>query len=175
MKKILIYILLFITIFNFSACAKAENHTPTPTPITAIITPVVTPTEETLDYINNDLARQTFILINKQRDIEKRHFLLYNMKLQEAAELRAQEIATSFSHTRPDGSTCFTAVKDFYLSLGENIICANDGLVSAENFVYSWMNSKSHRENILSPDYDVTAIGVYEQDGITYMVELFAK
>jgi len=37
----------------------------------------------------------------------------------------------------------------------------------------SWMNSKSHRDNILLKDFTEMAIGVYEKDGVVYATQIF--
>ncbi len=99
-----------------------------------------------------------------------------NSALQRAADIRAKEISALFSHSRPDGQSCFTVFNEVNLSplaAGENI---------AYNFGYAdtvaitmegWMNSPGHRANILNPDFQQIGIGLYENSGRYYWVQLF--
>jgi len=70
--------------------------------------------------------------------------------LYDAAEVRAAEISSSFSHTRPDGNRCFTVLTQsglYYSSAAENIAA---GQATAASAMTAWMNSEGHRSNILS-------------------------
>lgn len=60
----------------------------------------------------------------------------YDASLEQAANVRAQEASTSFSHTRPDGSAWYT-VNDA-LMYGENLA---EGYNSADEVVDAWMAS----------------------------------
>lgn len=87
-----------------------------------------------------------------------------------AANVRAGEITSSFSHTRPDGRSCFTAMDEagyFYSYAGENIAW---GYPTAKDVVEGWMNSPGHRANILSSNFNRIGIG---KSG-TYWVQMFA-
>lgn len=81
-----------------------------------------------------------------------------------AAQVRALEIQQSFSHTRPDGSACFTVLNDEAkrgaTQMGENILTGSD---SPAKVVQVWMNSSGHRENILNKDF--THIGMARSGG----------
>ncbi len=79
---------------------------------------------------------------------------------QDVALVRASEIDTVFSHNRPDGRTCFTALDDAGITdweyAGENIAY---GYYTAESVFRAWMNSEGHRDNILDADYKDLATG----------------
>ena len=78
-------------------------------------------------------------------------------ELDAAAGLRAEEITTLFSHTRPDGTPCSTALGDIpYYSVGENIAY---GYPTPEAVVEGWMNSPGHRANILTEHYRHLGVG----------------
>ena len=81
------------------------------------------------------------------------------------AYLRAQELPKRFSHTRPDGSKCFTVMSNPGSYQGENIAA---GQVNAAAVVKAWMNSPNHKENILSPNFTELGVGYYEATGATY-------
>ena len=83
--------------------------------------------------------------------------------LNEVTCLRAEEIALPgfFSHMRPDGDNCFSALKQAgisYSTAGENIAANRPDPVST---VQQWMDSLDHKSNILNPDMTHVGIGYY--------------
>lgn len=98
-------------------------------------------------------------LINEQRVANGLDELITVYDLSVVAQTRAQELTQSYSHTRPDGSSCFTALTEagiYYYSSGENIA---SGFSSPEAVVNAWMKSPGHRANILSPNYTMVGVG----------------
>lgn len=91
-----------------------------------------------------------------------------------AAQARAQEIAQSFSHTRPDGSSCFTILEEFgisYRAAGENIAM---GQRTPEEVIDGWMNSSGHRANILNGTFTSIGVGYYvDGAGAAHWVQIF--
>ena len=139
-------------------------------------TTVNKPEEESEVEIPEDatMGEAIFLLTNEERLKEELPTLSYNYDLQDAADLRAKECAELFSHTRPDGSSCHTVVKDFdYKVTGENLIKADKPIATAESLVEAWMNSQGHKENILMKEYTSIAIGVYETESMVYAVQIF--
>ena len=136
--------------------------------------PVVTPTEpsapaqtETSEF-NTAYEAEVLRLVNIERGKYGLSPLAMDNKLTEVAHLRAKEIVISFSHTRPNGSTCFTAAKELgvtYRSAGENIAY---GYPSPESVVTGWMNSEGHRKNILSQSFGKIGIGCYKNGRTLY-------
>ena len=97
-----------------------------------------------------------------------------NSALQSAAQLRAQEIEEYFSHTRPDGSSCFTVLKQFGLTYGhcgENI--AYGTYLSAEGATELWINSPGHYKNMINPDFREVGLACYVSGENIYWVQLF--
>ena len=88
----------------------------------------------------------------------------------DSANLRAKEIATSFSHTRPDGSSYLYALPPGLGYWGENIAM---GQTSPEKVMEAWMNSEVHRANILSKDFITIGVGYFIKDGVIYWVQDF--
>ena len=98
-----------------------------------------------------------------------------DMNLNQAAQVRAQEIVRAFSHTRPDGRDCFTAMKEAgvsYRAAGENIAM---GQRTPEQVVAGWMDSDGHRENILSDRFGRLGVGYHVENGRAYWVQMFAN
>lgn len=89
------------------------------------------------------------------------------------ARVRAKEIVQSFSHTRPNGSSCFTAAKELgvsYKTAGENIAY---GYADPKKVVTGWMNSEGHRKNILSSSYSKIGVGCYSSGNTIYWSQFF--
>lgn len=79
--------------------------------------------------------------------------------LQTVSDLRAVELSKDFSHTRPDGSDCFSLLQGLsYNSAGENIAT---GYPSAQEVMEGWMNSPGHKANILNSRFTHIGIGYY--------------
>ena len=131
-----------------------------------------TPTENS--YAPTKLAEDIFILVNQARmDAEVNTVSYNNKELQEAADLRAKEIAEKFSHDRPNGESCFSAFPKDYVVGGENIIMADEPIATANMMMKSWMESEGHRKNIELADFTQMAVGIYEKDGVVYAAQLF--
>jgi len=110
-------------------------------------------------------------LVNEYRAAEGLQPLAMDSALLDAAMLRAAECAVYYSHTRPDGNNCFTAV-DWRNAVGENI-AAMDHIANAAYVMNGWMNSDGHRANIMSDAFTSIGIGVFEANGFQYWVQLF--
>ena len=124
-------------------------------------------------YAKENFAVEVLNLVNAERANLGIAPLRLADDLQEEAEIRAQEIVEVFSHTRPDGSDCFTVMKNRGRTCGENIAA---GHASASETVEQWMDSEGHRENILNPAFRELGVGYAYEDYSTYhhyWVQLF--
>lgn len=119
-------------------------------------------------------ADAVIALVNKERKNAGLSSLSKNDYLTAAARTRAKELKTLFSHTRPDGSDCFSAIssKYRYSWLGENIAM---GYTSPESVMNGWMNSPGHRSNILSANFSEIGVAMYEYNGYKYWVQVFGR
>ncbi|NLK94084.1 MAG: hypothetical protein GX275_02670, partial [Clostridiales bacterium] len=73
----------------------------------------------------------------------------------------------------PDGRRCFTVFSDYGLSFsakGENLAF---GQRTPEAVVNAWMNSSTHRANILEPRFKNVTMWVYNSNGTLYWSQLF--
>ena len=101
---------------------------------------------------------------------------LANYTALSAAQLRAQELAEVFSHTRPNGSDCFSVLDEAGVSYGyagENIAWGYNSLSTPAEVVEEWMNSPGHRANILTPEFTKLAVGYYCEGSDYYWVQIF--
>lgn len=117
---------------------------------------------------------QVLKLVNEQRVANGLSKFTTNSKLTQVAKTRAKELTQEYSHTRPDGTSCFTAFREAgidYSSAGENIAA---GYSTPESVVEGWMNSTAHRANILHPNFSTMGVGYAEGSGYgSYWVQVF--
>ena len=91
-----------------------------------------------------------------------------------AANVRATEMAWSekFSHTRPDGTSCFTVSPN--KAFAENIAYGWGGMYStAKSVSEGWKASPGHYQNMIDSGYQTIGIGMYNLNGTYYWVQLF--
>lgn len=124
----------------------------------------------------SDYATQVVELVNMERAKEGLSPLTIDVAITTAATVRANEIQTSFSHTRPNGTQFSTALKEAgaqYTMAGENIAW---GQKTPEAVVTAWMNSPGHRANIMNANFTRIGVGhVKNAAGTSYWVQLFAR
>lgn len=119
------------------------------------------------------LANDILSLINQKRAANGLSALSYSDELQAAADTRARESAQNFSHLRPDGRSCETAVTVDYTVTGENLIQVTSEFATAAIMIDTWMNSPTHRNNILLSSFTDMAVGIYVSNGTTYVSTVF--
>ncbi len=155
------------------AVTKAPSVTKAPTP-TKVPTPTKAPAAtETPDLQTGSFAEQITALVNQERSARGLSPVTIDLQVQACANVRAREIAVSFSHTRPNSSSCFTALQEGnvrYRACGENIAY---GYPDAERVMQAWMNSSGHRANILNAAYTRIGVGYYETGGVRYWTQFF--
>ena len=104
-------------------------------------------------------AEAVWTQVNAAREAAGLDPLALDDALCEAAQVRAEELAQVFDHTRPNGESCFTVLDEVdvggYHTAGENIAM---GYGDADSVMDGWMNSPGHRANILNEDF--SRIGV---------------
>lgn len=77
--------------------------------------------------------------------------------LSNGASIRAVEIQTKFAHQRPDGRDVKTVLENRSFSrFGENLAVSET--LDAKRIIRAWMQSPSHRANILGRHY--TSMGI---------------
>ena len=105
-------------------------------------------------------------LVNKERAKVGANPLVFAKDLAASAYVRAVELPLKFSHTRPNGSKCFTAMPTVRGHiLGENLA---GGQTSPKQVVQAWMDSKTHRDNILNKQYTELGVVYYYQANSQY-------
>ena len=126
-------------------------------------------TAQALDGLAAELLKQ----INQKRTANGLSTLSYSSDLQASADIRAKESVQNFSHLRPDGRGCETAVTVDYTVTGENLIQVTSEFATADIMMDTWMNSPTHRNNILLASFTKMAVGIYVSNGTTYVSTVF--
>ena len=140
---------------------------------------------QALFWINSDWMISTILPAvivsetNEERGDEALVQLRRNTTLDRAAQLKAEHMAANeyFAHFAPDGTSpwfWFGQVDYGFVHAGENLaIHFND----SSEVVEAWMDSPTHRANILNGDFREIGIGVaegtYEGYKTLYVVQLF--
>ncbi|MBM6905029.1 S-layer homology domain-containing protein [Collinsella tanakaei] len=129
-------------------------------------------TYTTLNIPGTDLYDEAFEvldIVNQHRTAEGLRPLTMDAELLAVAMQRAAETVVSYSHTRPNGTVCFTASSKMF---GENIAT---GQWTAAEVMDDWMHSTGHRENIMNSSYASIGVGCFQaQDGALYWVQCFS-
>lgn len=117
-------------------------------------------------------AQKVIEIVNKERSKQGLKSLKYDSKLTNVANIRVKEIATKFSHERPNGTYFYDIMNSKnipYYHSGENIA---SGFQNAQSVMTAWMNSTGHRKNILTENY--TKIGVGYDSKTKCWVQIFS-
>lgn len=102
---------------------------------------------------------ELLMLINLERAKVGAQALSYRPEIEQASNLRAQEASQVWSHTRPNGLPYYSADDRIF---GENLA---KNYSTAQETLNAWMNSESHRKNLLNAAFKGACIGVYEESG----------
>ncbi|NCA79623.1 MAG: CAP domain-containing protein [Sphingobacteriia bacterium] len=188
-----------------STTTKSATTTPRLTTTSGIKTTVPTTTlppttvmaepTRTIQYIQNGEQKSITVTlitgfedamiarINSERAQAGVSALALNARLSEFAIIRAAEAGVQWSHTRPDGTQCFTVLdtdpefKSHISEAGENLAWNQTTVTEVMD---AWMQSPGHRENILKLSYNYVGLAcviVYRDSGSRdhLWAQMFAK
>ncbi len=135
-------------------------------------TPVQAATEDSYTLqitgdFNYASGQEMINYINTERESVGVGSLELDSELTDAAMQRAAEIVYSFSHTRPDGTSCQTVHNRVW---GENI--AGGGTTASATYE-QWKNSPGHYANMIKENYTKIGIGHFKHCGVDFWVQLF--
>lgn len=122
-----------------------------------------------------DLINEVYEITNNYRSLVGVSSLTLDSSLVEAASIRVKELSDSFSHTRPNGSSCFTVLSELgisYGTAGENIAA---GYSSSQSVMEGWRSSSGHYQNIISSKFKKIGIGVNIVNNQYYWVQIFSN
>jgi len=129
-----------------------------------------------------DISTEDIVsLTNEERSKHNRSTLKLNSKLSLAAEAKARDMFAKnyWAHNSPDGLEPWDFIDDTgyrYFSAGENL--AKD-FNHSNSVVKAWMDSPSHRENLLSDAFSEIGVAVVNGElnnfETTLVVQMFGK
>ncbi len=114
-----------------------------------------------LAYATNIGVDSLLLQTNQQRTTNGLSALTINAKLNQAAQAKANDMVTRnyWSHNTPDGVepwAFFDNAGYAYFKAGENLAF---GFMTSGDTITGWMNSPSHRENLLSSSFQEVGFG----------------
>ncbi len=185
---------LFLFIFVFSLNAFSQNRTVEKRPQAYLLssgdTRAAISRPRFAETNNNNAAgksrkdfrleKKVFDLINDQRTQNGLQELDWSDEIAEIARFHSENMAnfSFFSHTDLDGLMVneradLLGVKK-WRAIGENIAFNRGYGNPAESAVQRWMQSPSHRENLLNSRWRESGIGIaVTEDGTYYFTEVF--
>lgn len=128
-----------------------------------------------------ELKGQVFAKINSERIKNSRSVFTENPLLSEAAAKKLSDMFQNnyWDHTSPSGEKAWVFIDETgysYTLAGENLA---KGFVTADGMVSAWMESPTHKKNILDNNFVETGIavgnGVIDGKQVTVAVQLFGK
>lgn len=114
----------------------------------------------------SDLHREMFEQLNDYRARHGLEPLIYSVKLEETADLHVMDLWQRgfFAHINPDGQNPGDRALEAgfcHKYVGENLAAGQN---TVDRAMQAWINSPSHNENMLEPDYVYVGMG-YSVDG----------
>ena len=176
--------IIVLTAFTFVACASQSSPRTIvggPTPPPTVQPPVQTP-DQGPQLGNDEIAKQLFEAINKQRNANGVKPLVMSPELARSAQAHSDTmVAGNFLSTRgTDEASVITRITSNgtkTLKLGEDVVRIKtrpDHL--AEETINIWMGAPADRKNVLSSAFTKTGIGVARaEDGDYYITQDFAQ
>jgi len=135
------------------------------------------------DFLVN-VEQIIFRLVNEERQKHGLPALSYSTVMEKYARQKSQDMGDReyFGHGNPEGQlvqSLLDAEGVPYTVWGENLAMLGgyelEDEALAQMFMTNWMNSPSHRDNILSPDFEQVGVGVYQVGNRFYATKEFMR
>ncbi len=145
-------------------------------------TRVAPPSAERLASLSNDEI-VLLELVNRERESAGQQPLKFSARLAVIARGHSYDMAIRryFAHDSPDGGSPADRIRGVglaYEQIAENIYMedVHDAAGMPERAVKSWLASPGHRENMLSPAFRETGLGIAKSaDGKSYVTQDFLR
>ncbi|MDY6396458.1 MAG: CAP domain-containing protein [Treponema sp.] len=171
MKKSFFVLTVFIlsAVFFFGCSDNSDEKNDTGKEITEITANIDEEVKKVFNITNSFRTGNEAFYFNKDNSsttnlVGQLGTLALDEDLCKAAQIRANEIVSKFSHTRPNGTSCFTVLNELsisYSAVGENIAA---GRSTGEATFTQWKednedySGQGHRRNMLGKNF--TRIGI---------------
>lgn len=123
-------------------------------------------------------AERVWEIVNEERAKEGLAPVAFSAHLNYAANIRAEEIIKNSGHIRPDGSSWNNVFNENNISVsscGENILNMTNMFPVPDIAMTAWMGSQVHHDNIMNGNYTNIGVGVAQDGGSYYLVQVFAN
>ena len=134
--------------------------------------------EGTTPPINPTYEQTVVQLVNVERQKNGLPALYYDSNISDVARTKSADMAFNnyFAHYSPTYGMASDMLLSYgitWTAWGENIASGQD---TPEEVVSQWMNSPSHRENILSSNFTFLGVGYYvNSSGTPYWTQMFTS
>ena len=170
----------FLSLTAFLSAAFSQNNIGSATGEIRKVAFMRPPAAKTRAAAISSAEREAFDLINRQRAAAGLDQLVWRDDLASLARIHSEDMAGRlfFSHRGSDGSMIDDRAEKFglhrWLAIGENIAFTRGYDDPASFAVDRWMESTSHRENLLDKRWKETGVGVaILPDGTYYFTQVF--
>lgn len=128
-----------------------------------------------------DITKTSLVdMANQSREASGLKPLAESTALDKAAEMKAEDMVQNqyFAHTSPEGITpwhWFSEIGYAYKYAGENLAI---GFIDSKEVYQAWLNSPSHRENLLNPNYKEVGTAIlsgYGENNAIVVVQFFGS
>lgn len=132
---------------------------------TSLISPIIKTNFPEILGISSDITTEELLTLTNQKRVENGLApLQFNKELAFAAQAKAEDMFSKdyWAHNAPDGITPWHFIKKSgyeYKYAGENLA---RGFTNSSDIVDAWMKSTSHRENMLSKNYEDIGFALME-------------
>ena len=139
-------------------------------------TPKDSAPKDTASPTNSNFEKKVAELVNVERQKNGLPALYLDSRISDVARTKSKDMADNnyFAHQSPTYGSAGNMLLKFgitWSAWGENIA---SGQKSPEEVVRQWMNSPSHRENILSPNFALIGVGYCtNSSGKTFWTQMF--
>lgn len=172
--------IISVCLFLLAGCSmnvpevQQTNTVPTVPQVKATNEAVVAGVVDIRDIDLNEYSKEVLVLLNEYRTQNNLNELKWDTTLAEVAAIRAPELVQKWSHIRPNGTKYVDILDEIrYPSplVGENL---GRYQTTPEEVMQMWIESPGHNANLLG-DFTKVGISVYEENGLLYWVQIFAK
>src|SRR5665647_669738 len=129
----------------------------------------------------NDYENQVAAMINNVREQNGLNAIAADGLLNEVATIRSQDLINRnyFSHYTPEGTNVFDVMRAngvSYRCAGENLAQSAPASVGTpEGFMNAWINSPTHKANILRAQYTKIGVSMAEMDSRRVVTTVFTN
>ena len=178
-NKVIVYNVITYSDNTIDKVKKSENYKLDYSGYNATTTDLM---EEARSVSNSNMSTYNEVVakVNEYRQEAGVNSITLDNNLCLAATIRAMELAyaNKFAHTRPNGKSFSSILKDLnisYYTAGENIAA---GQTSVSAVTKSWYDSAGHRENMENKEFSKIGVGKYRlpySKWNTYWVQIFTN